>query len=101
MASCAGCYGSASQFGVPGWPLHTAHLPRHGLLCRTTLQVVGVGLAGTAVSLALLINSQLDADGAYGRRLVLPLVVSLLVKHVMLFGLTDHLMGSHFRSVRS
>ena len=43
---------------------------------RTTLQAVGVGLAGTAVSLALLINSQLDADGAYG---ALPGVPSALL----------------------
>ncbi|KAL4428459.1 hypothetical protein ABPG75_002548 [Micractinium tetrahymenae] len=34
---------------------------------RTTLQGVAVALAGTAVTLAILINSQLDADGAYGR----------------------------------
>ena len=34
---------------------------------RTTLQAVGVGLAGTALALSLLISSQLDADGAYGR----------------------------------
>lgn len=34
---------------------------------RTTLQGVAVALAATAVTLAVLINSQLDADGAYGR----------------------------------
>lgn len=41
--------------------------PRLLIPRRTTLQAVGLGLAGTAVTLALLINSQLDADGAYGR----------------------------------
>lgn len=35
--------------------------------CRTTLQGAGIALAGTAVVLSVLINSQLDADGAYGR----------------------------------
>lgn len=34
---------------------------------RTTLQAAGLGLMATAVSLTLLINSQLDTDGAYGR----------------------------------
>lgn len=34
---------------------------------RTTLQGVGVALMATAVTLTVLINSQLDADGAYGR----------------------------------
>lgn len=34
--------------------------------CRTTLQGVAVALAATAVTLTVLINSQLDADGAYG-----------------------------------
>lgn len=34
---------------------------------RTTLQGAGVTLMAVAVSLTLLINSQLDADGAYGR----------------------------------
>lgn len=46
--------------------IYRCNLLALSLSCRTTLQVVGVGLAGTAVSLALLINSQLDADGAYG-----------------------------------
>lgn len=40
-------------------------IPRHAVR-RTTLQAVGIGLAATAVTLTLLINSQLDADGAYG-----------------------------------
>jgi hypothetical protein len=46
-----------------------AHLPRSSgpwFRCRTTLQGVGVGLMATAVTLTVLINSQLDADGAYG-----------------------------------
>jgi hypothetical protein len=52
--------------GMNGPHRGRACLPGGSHCCRTTLQAAGLGLMATAVSLTLLINSQLDADGAYG-----------------------------------